>query len=205
MGSQKCQWSGRPKTDNRLKNMSALTKYNTCLDICLLVGALSQVNHKGLHQGWTQTSFYLQVNHFTSRFITSHFFLEPIYIPRALNTGTCIQEGEKKMPGVRKPVPRKRPEYAYTKKHNNSDLSRLQYLSPWKYCKADEISRIPYRSSNKVIQNESILFTHTNFNKDGRPPQNTSWKKFAQKLNEGCTRKWLYTPVNHASHVSVKA
>ena len=26
-----------------------------------LVGALSPVSHKGLHQGWTQTSFYLQV------------------------------------------------------------------------------------------------------------------------------------------------
>ena len=37
-----------------------------------LVGALSPVNHKGLHQGWTQTSLYLQVIHFTSHHTTSH-------------------------------------------------------------------------------------------------------------------------------------
>ena len=34
-----------------------------------LVGALSPVNHKGLHQGWTQTSLYLQIIHFTSHHI----------------------------------------------------------------------------------------------------------------------------------------
>ena len=38
-----------------------------------LVGALSPVNHKGLHQGWTQTSLYLQVIDFTSHHATSHF------------------------------------------------------------------------------------------------------------------------------------
>ena len=31
-----------------------------------LVGAFNPAKHKGLHQGWTQTSFYLQVIHFTS-------------------------------------------------------------------------------------------------------------------------------------------
>ena len=36
-----------------------------------LVGALSPVNHKGLHQGWTQISLFLQVIHFTSHHTTS--------------------------------------------------------------------------------------------------------------------------------------
>ena len=64
------------------------------------VGALSPVNHKGLHQGWTQTSLYLQVIHFTSHHTTSHVFccccccFKPIHIPQALNTGTCIQQGD---------------------------------------------------------------------------------------------------------------
>ena len=42
-----------------------------------LRGALSPVSHKGLHQGWTQTSLYLQVIHFRSHHTTSHvsFFL----------------------------------------------------------------------------------------------------------------------------------
>ena len=40
--------------------------------VCLLVGALRQVNNKGLHQGWTQTLLYLQVIHFTSHHTTSH-------------------------------------------------------------------------------------------------------------------------------------
>ena len=52
----------------------------TRLLFCLLVGALSPVNHKGLHQGWTQTSLYLQVIHFTSHYTTSHvFFLAYLY------------------------------------------------------------------------------------------------------------------------------
>ena len=38
----------------------------------LLVDALSPVNHKGLHQGWTQTLHYFQVIHFTSHFTTAH-------------------------------------------------------------------------------------------------------------------------------------
>ena len=37
-----------------------------------LVVALSPVSHKWLHQGWTQTSFYLQIIHFTSHYTTSH-------------------------------------------------------------------------------------------------------------------------------------
>ena len=39
-----------------------------------LVGALSQVNHKGLHQDGTQTSLCLQVIHFTSHHTKSHVF-----------------------------------------------------------------------------------------------------------------------------------
>ena len=80
--------------------------------------ALSPVNHKGLYQGWTQTSVYPLVIHSTSHYTTSLFFpnkrsnslntstiseykptktvtqfLEPIHIPWALNTGTCIKHG----------------------------------------------------------------------------------------------------------------
>ena len=78
-----------------------------------LVGGLSPANHEELHQGWTQTSVYLQVIHSTSLFFSlepqlrfypqfrnakpekqlTHVF-EPIHIPRALNTGTCIQQGD---------------------------------------------------------------------------------------------------------------
>ena len=78
-----------------------------------LVGALSPVNHKGLHQSWKQISIYLHVIHSTSHYATRLFFfllkpqlkfhpvserktrktvthvLEPIHIPRAVNTGTC--------------------------------------------------------------------------------------------------------------------
>ena len=39
-----------------------------------LVGALSPVNHKGLHRGWTQASLHLQVILFTSDHTTSHVF-----------------------------------------------------------------------------------------------------------------------------------
>ena len=44
-----------------------------------LVGALSPVNHKGLFQGWTQTSLNLQVIHFTSHHTTSHVFVPYLY------------------------------------------------------------------------------------------------------------------------------
>ena len=47
--------------------------------VCLLVGALSPVNHKGLHQGWTQTSFYFQVCHFTSHHTTKSGFSAYLY------------------------------------------------------------------------------------------------------------------------------
>ena len=55
-----------------------------------LVGALSPVNHKGLHQGWTQTCkvFISQV------IIPQVMFFEPVYIPRALNTRTCLRQGD---------------------------------------------------------------------------------------------------------------
>ena len=39
-----------------------------------LIGALSPVSHKGLHQFWKQTSVYLQVSHSTSHYTTSPFF-----------------------------------------------------------------------------------------------------------------------------------
>ena len=45
-------------------------------DMEALVGTLNPVNHKGLNQGQTQSSFYLQV------------------ISQALNTGTCIQQSD---------------------------------------------------------------------------------------------------------------
>ena len=47
--------------------------------VSLFVGALSPVNHKGLHQGRTHTSLYLQVIHFTSHQTTGHFFLAYLY------------------------------------------------------------------------------------------------------------------------------
>ena len=43
------------------------------------IQALSPVNHKGLHQGWTQTSLCLQVIHFTSHHTTSHVFWAYLY------------------------------------------------------------------------------------------------------------------------------
>ena len=57
----------------------SITQFNM---ICLpntdffssLVGALSPVNHKGLHLGWTQTSLYLQVSRFTSHHTTKSCF-----------------------------------------------------------------------------------------------------------------------------------
>ena len=39
-----------------------------------LVGALSPVNYKGLHRGWTQASLHVQVISFTSHYTTSHVF-----------------------------------------------------------------------------------------------------------------------------------
>ena len=86
-------------------------------DASQLVGALNPVSHKGLPKGWIQTSIYLQVIHSTRHYTTSLFFpqttakilstisehktrkkqkhvLEPIYIPRALSTGTCIRQGD---------------------------------------------------------------------------------------------------------------
>ena len=60
--------------------------------VSYLVGALSPVSHKGLHQGWTQTSLHLQVTHFTSHTISR--VSGPIYIPQALSTGSCIQQGD---------------------------------------------------------------------------------------------------------------
>ena len=44
-----------------------------------LVGTLSPVSHKGLHQGWKQTSIYLQVIHFTSHHTTSQLFWAYLY------------------------------------------------------------------------------------------------------------------------------
>ena len=38
----------------------------------LIAGALSQVNHKGLYQGWKQTSLYLLVIHSTRLFFSNH-------------------------------------------------------------------------------------------------------------------------------------
>ena len=64
-----------------------------CMLVSQLVSALSPVNHKGLHQGRTQTSFSLHVINFTSHHTTSHVF-EPIYIPWALTTGTFIRQGD---------------------------------------------------------------------------------------------------------------
>ena len=41
---------------------------------------MSPVNHKGLHRGWTQTSLYHQVIHFTIHHTTSHDFFVVAYL-----------------------------------------------------------------------------------------------------------------------------
>ena len=50
-----------------------------------LVGAFSPVNHKELHQGWTQTSLYLRVIHFTSHHTTSHVVWAYLYYASTLH------------------------------------------------------------------------------------------------------------------------
>ena len=68
----------------------SITQFNM---ICLpntdffssLVGALSPVNHKGLHLGWTQTSLYLQVSRFTSHHTTKSWFFS-LFIFRGHST-----------------------------------------------------------------------------------------------------------------------
>ena len=54
-----------------------------------------RAEHKlhSLHQGWTQTSLYIQVINFTSHHTISQIF-EAICIPRAVNTETCIRQGD---------------------------------------------------------------------------------------------------------------
>ena len=58
------------------------------------VGALSPVNHKGLHQGWTPTSLSLHVYSFHMSLYHKSCFFKPSYIPRVLNTGTCLWQGD---------------------------------------------------------------------------------------------------------------
>ena len=72
------------------------TVISFCRRISKLVGALSPVNHKGLHQGWTQTSFCLKVVHFKSHDTTSDFLL--LFVLAYLySTGT--QHGNLHAPG----------------------------------------------------------------------------------------------------------
>ena len=81
-----------------------------------LFGALSPVNNNRLYQGRKQTSIYLLVIHSAGHYTTSLLFSNhnsnsiyisghkprknndtdfgAFYIPRALNTGTCIQQGD---------------------------------------------------------------------------------------------------------------
>ena len=65
---QVCLWIMDPHSRAPKKNTSHENE---------LVGDLSPVSHKGLHQGWTQTSLYHQVIHFTSHHNT--FFLAYLY------------------------------------------------------------------------------------------------------------------------------
>ena len=51
-----------------------------------LVGPLSPVDHKGFHQGWTQTSLYLQFIYFTSHHTTSLFGFFCLFIFRRHST-----------------------------------------------------------------------------------------------------------------------
>ena len=51
-------------------------KQNRNIKLCLIIFFSYEpwyTNHKGLHQGWTQTSLYLQAIHFASHRITSCF------------------------------------------------------------------------------------------------------------------------------------
>ena len=63
---------------------------HTTEEFSWLVDALSPVNHKGLHQGCTQTSIYLQVIHSTSHCTTSLIFLKPQlkFYPQFRNAST---------------------------------------------------------------------------------------------------------------------
>ena len=61
------------------KQLHVLNSFQQQQQNILLVGALSPVIHKGLNQGWTQTSLYLQVIHFTSHRTTSHVFLAYLF------------------------------------------------------------------------------------------------------------------------------
>ena len=68
------------------KSMASCFQVETLVTaVSELVGALtlSPVNHKGLQQGWTQTSLYIQVIHFTRHHTTSHIFSAYLY-----STGT---------------------------------------------------------------------------------------------------------------------
>ena len=79
------------------------------------VGTLRPVNHKGLHQRWARTSIYLSSYSFHKSFLPNHnsnsihnfgtqnhthtqkkkdHVLEPICIPRALDTRTCIEQSD---------------------------------------------------------------------------------------------------------------
>ena len=117
-----------------------------------LIDALSPVNHKGLQQGWKQTSIYPQAIHSTSHHTASLFFfpsqttaqirstvserktwqtithvLEPIYIPRALNTGTCIQQGAYFILRVYTGTDLS---YSYHRKNSGEILEKMQVNGP---------------------------------------------------------------------------
>ena len=84
----------RKRGDRVRWNETQIINHSTSKHIASnLVGALSPVNHKGLPKGRTQPSLYLQVIHFTSHH-TQVMFFQPVYIPRALNTGTYTRRGD---------------------------------------------------------------------------------------------------------------
>ena len=66
-----------------------LTRRSTS-GISQVVGALSPVSYKGLHLGWTKTSFYLQVIHFTSHYTKSlsFFFFKYFFLAYLYSAGT---------------------------------------------------------------------------------------------------------------------
>ena len=70
--------------NERTCNLSGLG-HPQSFQLAVLVCALSPVNHKGLHQGWTQTSLGLQVIHFTSHFHHKSCFLR-LFIFRGHST-----------------------------------------------------------------------------------------------------------------------
>ena len=97
-------------------------------EVSKLVGALSPVNHKGLHQGCTQTSLDLQVIHFTSHHTTSHVFFCWFFIAYLYSAGA--QHGNLHLAGW--PILFCRPTQEPWVSHSQHRKNREEF---WKKCR----------------------------------------------------------------------